>query len=64
MKERTTNMKLTNQELKHIVNQIDKGYTIQFNYTTFNQYKKYCYQINKYLESIGRKPEPLPFITN
>jgi hypothetical protein len=63
MKERYI-MKLTNQELKHIVNQIDKGFTVQFNYTTLKEYKKYCQQINKYLESIGRKPEPLPFITN
>ena len=57
-------MKLTIQELKHIVRKIDEGFTVQFNYTTLKEYKKYCYEINEYLESIGRKPQPLPFITN
>ena len=39
-------MKLTIQELEHIVRKIDEGFTVQFNYTTLKEYKKYCYEID------------------
>jgi hypothetical protein len=54
-------LKLTERQLKEIVNNMDKGLTVQFTNSTLEQYKNYIKQINCYLVKIGRKPQPEPF---
>jgi hypothetical protein len=45
---------LSTIELKEIKQQIDKGYSVSFPYTTLKEYLKTCKQIDDYLEYLNR----------
>ena len=51
-------LKLTERQLKEIVNNMDKVLTVQFTGSTLKQYENYCNQIILHLVKIGRTPTP------
>lgn len=51
-------MKLTQQELKEIVRNMDKGKSVQFRNSSLKEYQSYVKQINNYLIQIGKKQDP------
>ena len=51
-------MKLTQQELKEIVRNMDKGRSVQFRNSSLKEYQSYIKQINNYLIQIGKKQDP------
>jgi len=51
-------MKLTQQELKEIVRNMDKGKSVQFRNSSLKEYQSYIKQINNYLIQIGKKQDP------
>jgi len=51
-------MKLTQQELKEIVRNMDKGKSVQFRNSSLKEYQSYIKQIRSYLIQIGKKQDP------